>query len=245
MTYFYDGGKQGFLTALALSFRDKDAVLTAGNAQLSLGQQTVFVSGDPARAAAVEKRLLSFDKHCMKDLDLLLRSGDEGKDGVAFAYFRLLAQEKRPVRDTLALPAALAAAVRMRRVGTELHRMRGFLRFMESASGALYAPCSPDNDLVDLLLPHFRARLPRYPFVIHDVKRKKAAVYDGAHAFNAPLAQAEVLLSADEQAWQELWRKYYKIVNIPERERLKQMRGYLPVRYRKFMNEFFGENAPL
>ena len=50
MTYFYDGGKQGFLTALALSFRDKDAVLTAGNAQLSLGQQTVFVSGDPARA---------------------------------------------------------------------------------------------------------------------------------------------------------------------------------------------------
>lgn len=34
MTYFYDGGKQGFLTALALSFRDKDAVLTAGNAQL-------------------------------------------------------------------------------------------------------------------------------------------------------------------------------------------------------------------
>lgn len=245
MIYFYDGSKQGFLTALALSFRDEQAVLTAGNKQLSLGQQTVFVATDAARAAAVEKRLLSFDGHCMLDLDTLLRSGDDDKDAVAFAYFRLLAQEKRPVRDMLAEPAALAAAECMRRLGTELHRLRGFIRFMESASGALYAPCSPDHDIIDLLLPHFRARLPHYPFVLHDVGRKKAAVYDGAHAFTAPLERAEVLLSADEQAWQALWREYYQSVNIPERERLKQMRGYLPVRYRKFMNEFSGGSTPL
>ncbi len=244
MIYFYDGGKQGFLTALALSFCDEQAVLASETQQLALGQQTVFVAGDAKRAAAVKRRLLSFDQHCMLDLDTLLRSGDDDKDAVAFAYFRLLAHRKHPVRDMLSEPAALAASECMRRVGTELHRLRGFIRFMESASGALYAPCSPDHDIIDLLLPHFRARLPHYPFVLHDVGRKKAAVYDGAHAFTAPLAQAEILLSADEQAWQALWQKYYQSVNIPERERLKQMRGYLPVRYRKFMNEFYG-GAPL
>ena len=84
----------------------------------------------------------------------------------------------------------------------------------------------------------FRSRLPRFPFVIHDVKRKKAAVWDTEHSFLAPLDRAEIVIAADEDAWQKLWKRYYDSVNIPSRERLKQMRGYLPVRYMKFMPEF-------
>ena len=70
------------------------------------------------------------------------------------------------------------------------------------------------------------------------MKRKKAAVYDGEHSFTAPLQKAEILLSADEQDWRALWKNYYESVNIPSRERLKQMRGYMPVRYWKFLSEF-------
>ena len=116
--------------------------------------------------------------------------------------------------------------------------MKGFVRFRESASGALYAPLSPDNDIVDLLARHFAKRLPESPFVLHDVKRKKAAVWDGEHLFLAPLQQAEVMLSADEEGWQKLWKTYFSAVNIPSRERIKQQNGYLPKRYRKFMTEF-------
>ena len=108
---------------------------------------------------------------------------------------------------------------------------------METESGALYAPFSPDNDICDLLLPHCRNRLPQFPFVIHDVKRKKAAVYDGANCFVAPLEEANVLLSADEAAWLSLWKRYYKAVNIPQGARPKQMRGYMPARYWSFLPE--------
>ena len=238
MIYFYDGSKEAFLTALAQSFCDEEASLTSRNKQLALGQQTVFVTPDIARADRVKKRLLSFDKACMKDLDYLLRSGDENRDAVAFAYFRLLAHKKRPVRSMYAEEAVIAAAECIRRITVELDHMRGFVRFMESASGALYSPISPDNDVVDLLMPHFCARLKGIPFVIHDIARKKAGVYDGEHLFFAPLERTEIVLSADEGAWQDLWRDYYKSVNMPERERLKQMRQYLPVRYRKLMTEF-------
>ena len=238
MIYFYDGTETGFLTALAASFSDGEAVLAVGEKQLALGQEAVFVRSDQRRAEKIRARLLSFDKDCMKELNYLLRSGDEDRDAVAFAYFRLLAQKKRPIRGMYAFDAVLAAQECIRRIRTELDRMRGFVRFMESQSGALYAPLTPDNDIIDLLLPHFRARLPRFPFVLHDVKRKKAAVYDGAHTFFAPLEHAEVVLSANENDWQALWKEYFKSVNIPSRERLKQQRGYLPVRYRKFMPEF-------
>ena len=235
MIYFYDGTKEAFLTALALSFHDGEPFLTTGNKQLVLGQETVFVRTDPERAERIEKRLVSFDKDCMHDLDTLLRSGDTNKDNIALAYFRLIAEKKCPVRTMLGEDAALAAAECIHRVSFEIHRFHGFVRFMQTESGALYAPISPDNDICDLLVPHFRARMPQIPFVIHDVKRKKAAVYDGENTFLAPLEKAEVVLSADEMQWQKLWKKYYVSVNIPSRERLKQMRGYMSVRYWKFM----------
>lgn len=239
MIYFTDGTKECFLTAFLQAFNDGDATITSANAQLALGQQSVWIRTDEPRARKAEKRLLEFDGGCMKDLDLLLRSGEENREQTAFRYLKLIAQKKCPVRTMLAETDALNAVESIRRVTFEIHRMKGFVRFIECESGALYAPVSPDNDICDLLLPHFRARLPEYPFVIHDVPRKKAAVYDGRNSFTAPLERAEIALSADEESWQALWKRYYASVNIPERERLKQMRGYMPVRYRKFMPEKF------
>lgn len=237
MIYFTDGTQECFLTAFLLAYNDGEAYITSTQKQMILGQESVFVVTDAARAERARARLLSFDKSCMHDLGLLLRSGD-GCEQTAFRYLRFLAEQKRPVKEMLAEDAVLEAEERLRRVGYEIHRMHGFVRFMESESGALYAPISPDNDIVDLLVPHFRGRLTGYPFVLHDVRRKKAAVYDGKNTFLAPLEKTEVVLSADEESWRQLWRQYYKSVNIPSRERLKQMRGYMPVRYWKFMPEF-------
>jgi len=238
MIYFIDGSKDAFFTAFLRAYYDENAFLSSSQCQLSLGQESIFVKADPTLARRVEKRFMQLDRKSMKDLDYFLRSGDARREQIAFRYFLLLAKNGRPVRSMLSHPDVLAAEECIRKISHEIERMHGFLRFMESASGALYAPISPDNDIVDLLLPHFRDRLQSYPFVIHDVKRQKAAIYDGAHTFFAPLSRAEIVLSADECAWQALWRRYYREVNIPSRERLTQMRRCLPVRYWKFMTEF-------
>lgn len=238
MTYFFDGTKEAFFTAFLLAFRDEEAILTSGQKQLMLGQECVFVKTDRERAARAEQRFAQLDKQCLYELSIMLRSGDKGRDQIAFLYFRLIATKKRPVREMFSEPAVVAAEECIRRVLHEAERFRGFVRFLECESGALYSAIAPDNDICDLLMPHFKARLPRIPFLIHDVLRKKAAVYDGEHVFYAPLERAEIAVSADEAAWQSLWQRYYKSVNIPSRERLKQMRGYMPVRYWRFMPEF-------
>lgn len=237
MVYCFDGSKYGFLSALLIAFPDPAAIVTSGREQIPLGMTAIDVPNDFVRAKKAEERLLSFDRDFDFDLDRLLRCGMADKEQVAFRYFRLLAQEKRPVAKRLANSDVFTAVEYIKKVGHEIHKMHGFIRFMETESGALYAPFSPDNDICDLLVPHFRARLPQFPFVLHDVKRQKAAVYDGKNTFVAPLAQADILLSADELGWQNLWKKYYGAVNIPCRERLKQMRGYMPQRYWKFLPE--------
>lgn len=237
MFYFFDGTKEGFLSAFWIAFPDPNAFVTSKTAQLFLTEAPVQVTTDRTRAARAKERLLTFDADCMDDLDILLRSGADDNEQVAFRYFQYLARIKRPVRKRLAEPSVFDAVERCKQVRYEIHRFHGFLRFMETESGALYAPFSPDHDICDLLAPHFRNRLPQYPFVIHDVKRNKAAVYDGAHLFCAPLQSADVVLSADEAAWQTLWKDYYEAVNIPHRQRLRQMRGYMPARYWQFLPE--------
>lgn len=237
MLYFYDGTKAGFLTAFLQSYDDENAVVSSRSSQLLLGERSVFVETDEARADRAEARLCSFDKNFPHELSFLLRSGEDCAEQTALLYFRVLAKHKRPVSQMLTDEAVFKAMEIIKRVGLEIHRLHGFIRFTECAGGALYAPFSPDNDICDLLAPHFRARFPAFAFVIHDIKRKKAVVYDGKTTFVAPLEKAEIVLSADEDGWQSLWKEYYQSVNIPSRERKKQMRGYMPTRYWQFLPE--------
>ena len=237
MLYQFDGTIDGFLTTLTKAFFDENAVITSKQRQLRLGEALSIVYTDEHIAQKTADRLLAFDRHALDDLDILLRCGEEENEQTAFAYFRLLAKIKAPIGKRLAEPVVFKAIENIKKVRYEIHRFHGFVRFMETESGALYAPIEPDNDICDLLAPHFKARFPQFPFVLHDVARQKATVYDGKNTFNAYLPQADVLLSANEHAWQELWKNYYHAVNIPSRERLNQMRNYMPVRYWKYMPE--------
>ncbi len=194
MLYLFDGSKEGFLTALTRAFQEEESFVTSKRVQLCLGQGQVCVKTDVDLAKRVAVRLRSFDKRSTDDLDLLLRSGEEDNEQIAFRYFRLLAQEKVPVRGRLSHLDVFRAVECIQKVSAEIHRFHGFIRFMETASGALYAPFSPDNDIVDLLLPHFRARLPQFAFVLHDVKRQKAAVYDGNPPFSLPFLRRTCFL---------------------------------------------------
>ena len=221
MIYLTEETRDGVLTALLAAWGDEEALLLPKD-ERPLGP-CVEVVPDPQKAKRALCRFQELDGGCVREIDRLLRCGDEGHMQTAFRYLLLIAKRGGPVRGMLSHPDVLKAEQALRR---------------ESASGALYAPLSPDNDIVDILARHFSKRLPEYPFVLHDVKRQKAAVWDGAHLFLAPLKQAEVMLSADEEGWQKLWKTYFSAVNIPSRERIKQQNGYLPKRYRKFMTEF-------
>ena len=187
MIYFFDGSESGFLTAFLAAFHDQNAIVTSKRTQMILGQEPVFIHTDEGRANKAKARLYTFDKHAAHDLSLLLRCGDEDNEQTAFLYLRFLALQKRSVRNMLAETAVFDAMATIKRVGLEIHHLHGFIRFMETQSGALYAPFSPDHDICDLLLPHFRARFSSYPFVLHDVSRKKPPYTTASIPFSRPL----------------------------------------------------------
>ena len=237
--YIIDGSEKAFYTAVFSACTDKTCLITSGkNLQLTLDAKVVTVLPDEAKIARVKKKLREYDKECLREISLVLRRGCNTREMTALEYLRTIVERRAPVRDMLALPAVLEMRSEMKKVTLETHRFTGFLRFMEGENCILYAPFSPDNDILDLILPHFMRRLKNQPFVIHDVARQKAALYNKRDCLiTATDEKVQILLSEYEKGFQKLWQEYYRSATVSQRPHEKQMRGYMPVRYWKFMPE--------
>ncbi len=236
--FICDGTAAGFYTAVFEAYKENNCIITSdNNVQLSLDSEVITVETDGDKSRRVTEKLNGYDKEAVNDINCVLRSCDGLKEQTAFEYIKVLVKHKTPVKKAYNLPEIIEFNDLLSKVTGEVHKLKGFLRFMESADGTLYAPYSPDNDVTEMLMPHFAERFKAEKFVIHDVKRKIAGMYNSHEWILCFVGEAEIYLSEYERAFENLWKKYYKSVNIKERPHEKQMKGYMPVRYWKFLPE--------
>lgn len=233
-----DGTPDGFFTAVFNAYNENNCVITSNKeVQLTLGCEVIQNETDEEKSLRVLNGIEKYDKEAVYDVLLALRSCSPLKEQTAFEYIKLLMKNKAPVKKAYNNPQVIEFNDILYKVTGETHRLKGLLRFMESASGIFYAPYSPDNDITELLMQHFAERFKSERFVIHDLKRKIAGMYDGNDWVIGYAGEAEVYLSEYEKAFETLWKKYYNAVNIKERPHEKQMKGSMPVRYWKFLTE--------
>lgn len=65
-----------------------------------------------------------------------------------------------------------------KQISYETHRFEGFIRFNYIDEKFLYSSIEPDNDILELLGDHFQNRFPKEYFIIHDILRDKALIYN-------------------------------------------------------------------
>lgn len=242
ITYTFDGTKNGLFTCIFESFYareiPKDVTDEACQTGLFDVNKTILSNNEKA------ERVISCLRKCrtpniLSDVAYAFRSGEKNKFNVIFNYVRKTVEYKNnDISTAFSIPESLAFFDLKKRIGTEIHRFKGFMRFMESDEGYFYACFEPDNDITDILVPHFKARL-KSPFVIHDVKRNVIALCNGSDfkVIRNPIQNVTVYLSDEEQKFQDLWKTYYKGININERKNTRLMRAFLPERYWKFLSE--------
>lgn len=236
--FITDGSPEGFFTAVFDAFNQKDANITSDtHVQLALDSEVIRVIPDAGKSGRVLRGIYNCDRYAAEEISLVLRSCDPLKEQIVFEYIRKLMQIKFPIRKRLSLSEVIRFNDISYKVTGETHRLKGLLRFMECAGGVLYAPYSPDNNITDLLMAHFAERLKSEKFVIHDLNRKIAGMYDGREWIMGYAGEADIYLSEQEKAFESLWKKYYKAVDIKERPHEKQMKRSMPVRYWKFLPE--------
>ena len=239
--YLYDGGFESFLTALSLALDSGDACAIAkeGAEEAGLFSEYVNSGTDPLRAAAIrELAERRGSAGSWQHLRFAFLSEVSGAETGILEYVKLIT-EKGPGADNMLADDRVRKVHRLSAsVGGETHMFKGFARFKELADKTLYSKIEPDHNILALLVPHFRARLGTFNWVIHDAGRNNAALYFKGRLVYAPLDSARLLEDAKEAEVRELWRSFFKTIAIKERINPGLQRQNVPLKYRKNLTEF-------
>lgn len=243
--YFYDGSFDGLLCCVFESYDHKE--IPQDIVKEETGQITLFSS----------RQIKTDPQKAMRVLSAIPRKiGGGALELIQKAFLTVLPQKERQILLFLRLGFrcgpkatrmltndtvhALDAAVR--HLENEAHLLKGFLRF-SVFKGALVAEIEPKNCVLPLLAGHFSERYPEEHFLIYDRSHGMALVYR-PHEFRITAVESLQTPEPDEeeQEYRELWRLFYRTIEIEGRHNPKCRMSHMPKRYWKDMTEFTRRN---
>ncbi|MDR2610742.1 MAG: TIGR03915 family putative DNA repair protein, partial [Clostridiales Family XIII bacterium] len=207
--------------------------------QGDLVRRPVVIETDEAKAdrvgAAIKKRISAHD---LRRVYYAFHTETPEKEMLLLRYIRLGFRRGAATYLLYGDPTVCAVRKAEQRLGNEVHRLCGLIRFSVVNDSILYAAVEPDNDVLEFLAPHFSDRFHADPFIIHDRKRKKALACARREWYITDFDDAGLFEKAgDEDAVRALWRGYFDAMAIRERTNPKCQRNFMPVRYWKHITE--------
>lgn len=244
--YLYDGTFEGFLCAVAGCLEDGDAqpeFVREGDAA-----EAGLFAGEVREVPAVRGAALAFRSRFVEAVSqeafatarYAFHSQKTGIERLLWCYL-LLGLEKGPrLAGMLAQEPVHSVGRIARHVSHEAHKFKGFVRFREVTEGFLYASIEPEADVLPLIAPHFVGRVGDRPWMIHDLRRRQAALFDlrSWRLLSGVELTAEPGISAAEHDYAALWQRYFQHHAIAERHNPKLQQKHVPLRYRKHLTEF-------
>lgn len=226
----------------SFTMKERPIAVFSGSFQPSFDCQVKNISYSKNNADRVRKGIIKCGGiSLLSSLFYVMRSDDDLMETIVFnAAYKCLAARKN-VTDDFKDPDMLAFFDLKNKIALEAHRMTGFVRFEKSQGGIWYSHIEPDNNIVDLIAPHFRGRFPNERFILHDIKRNILSAYNGKDLITLKSDKPiTVYLDKEEIEFQGLWQTYFNHVAVMERKNPRLQANYLPHRYRRNMNEFLG-----
>jgi len=259
----FDGSFAGFLCVVYAYYYDGIEPLSIneeGQYQRSLYAEEFFVDTDEKRAARVEQGIRTkISSDALGTLECAFLEGEQDKFMDMFRYVLFGFKVGASVDEHLQQDCVLRVQKFARLVGREAHKLTGFCRFSEikvagdagkdpgttqlssqtSDDGLYYCVIGPKHHVLGMLAEHFKDRMRGQAWIIHDTKRRLAAVFDGRDyiIIDAP-ARLNVQLAEGEEEWRQLWMQFFKTITIEERKNPRLQRQMVPLYFRKYMTEF-------
>ena len=226
MTLLYDGSFEGFLSVVFAVFEYRYAQVDIVAQQrfapsLFGGEETVYTDAGKATRVLTKVTALGGKEGSSMFLRAFL-SEEQGIENHLLAVFReMLSAPDQKVLENFGHSSVLAVRKAAKSVSREVHRMKEFVRFEQV--GELYFACIvPAFDVLPLIVSHFRARFSDQQWVL----------YADAHFGKT---------SATSDAYEKLWKTYFKHIGIAERKNAAYQMRNMPKRYWQFLPEVYGE----
>ena len=245
LVFVTDGSFDGLLTAIFEAYAGHpapDEIHCATRIQQGLFDRRLSIVTEKTKAIRVwqgmKAHLGTKSRQLVADAFL---SGEQNVETILYHWLL----ERIPGRDGRKKKAQLGLKIRIdqlaRKVRQEAHRLKGFIRFEQTADNTYFARVAPRYDVLPLIRHHFESRFADQRWIIYDTLRRYGLFFDGKIARAVPmesaLPTATISGDASEAFCQQLWQRYYQTVNISARNNPRLHRRLLPRRYWNFLTE--------
>ncbi|EPF72171.1 TIGR03915 family putative DNA repair protein [Acinetobacter rudis] len=253
--YIFDGTMTGLLCCVfrAFKFKEFDVLVTSKqNCQSGLFDENITVESNQEHANRVWSGLKSFNSNVgLRNFYYAFLSEQEEVFQHLFNFCIYCFHSSESIDRNYGHPDVLAISKWAKQVGREKHRMEAFVRFKKSKDALFISLVNPDFNVLPLIQAHFIARYKDQKWLIYDEKRNFGIYYDLKTIHNVHMDVYEVdnkievgssqsfniELDPEEILYDQLWKDYFKSVNIASRKNLKLHIQYVPKRYWRYMNE--------
>ena len=251
--YSYDGTFYGLLTAIYEIYYSNNIPINISSNTSQGSPQMNFLNENKCIVTNYEKALKVSE--CIKN-KISIRALDnsyygflsniKGKEMVIFNYIKLGFKLGSGIDVYLYDENVMALHKIVKKVSKEIHLMTGFIRFTYK-NNFYYASYEPDHNITELLAPWFAYRFADQNFIIHDVSRNIAAVYntkewiimsfDNSDLKKLNVVYNEEVLPSNNMCYEKLWKEYFINTSIAGRKNESHQKSLMPKRYWKNMLE--------
>lgn len=236
LAYVYDGSFEGLLTAIYEAYyrrRTPELVLNKKNLQFSLTDEYVYIDTEPGKSDRVYRSIREkISSESLHHIYYVFLSEAPEAGTIIYNYLRYGWKIGSRLDLHISDDRVFKVQAISQRVGHEVNKLMGFVRFRQVQGGLFYAPIKPDNNIIALLAPHFAERLADQSWILHDVGRDIAALYNQKTWVVSDFSVDELPAPTQEETENnKLWKEFFNTLAIPSRYNPKLQRQLMPRRY--------------
>ncbi|GAB6167803.1 TIGR03915 family putative DNA repair protein [Clostridium carnis] len=242
IVYIYNGSFEGLLTCIYDSFYSKTppfSICTETEETYNLLNETVYVHNNIDKFKKVKRAIITkIDPLALTKVYTVYLSNHKNKGILIYNYLKLAFSRGSDIHKHLYIDVVKTVDLINRQVNLEAHRFTGFVRFKNISNKFLYSSIEPDNDILEIISPHFQRRFSNEYWIIHDIKRGLASVYN---RISWEIIEIDNNLYNNTKNYnddfEDLWREYFNSTTIKERINFKLQKRSMPKRYWKNLIE--------
>lgn len=234
--FLYDGSFEGLLTSIYHSFYSPlppNGIYEKETFQGDMLTVPTLVNTDMDKMNKVKTAIINkIDSIALKNIYLVYLSNEKEKGMLIYAYLKQAFKLGSDIHSFLHFDIVKKVNLICRRVTLESHRFKGFVRFSYIENKFLYSSINPDNNILELICSHFMKRFPKENWIIHDINRNIAGIYNQESWEIYPIDSKEFEMIRNVQdEYSSLWKEYFKSTTIKERENTRLQKRMMPQRY--------------
>lgn len=238
----YEDSFEGFLTAMYYAFYSKDEITSIeldDSSDIDMITSIEHVKTDIDKYKKVKDAIvMKIDTLALSKIYKLYLSNNKNKGLICYKYLKTAFKLGTEIHKHLYLDVVREINLIERRVTLESHRFTGFVRFSLINNKFLYSSIEPDNNILELISPHFQNRFSNEYWIIHDVKRNIASVYNKI-SWEIVEMNNDIYNSLKDynDEFEDLWKNYFVSTSIKERSNPRLQKQSMPKRYWKHLTE--------